>query len=85
MTVADYILVLALAFIMLAFFMYMFWRETTMRRREVPAEVFTVVKCGDGVERKRKYQEGDYVGKAVGDCPGGVVAGIYKEVQQPQQ
>ncbi|MEM1597589.1 MAG: hypothetical protein QXP31_00845 [Pyrobaculum sp.] len=78
----EYLLVLGVAFIMLIFFMYMFWKETATRSRERPAEIYTVVRCGDGVERRRKYQEGDYVGKAAPDCAGGIVVGIYKEVPQ---
>ncbi|ACB40669.1 hypothetical protein [Pyrobaculum neutrophilum] len=81
----DYLAVLLISFIMLMFFMYMFWRESAVRSRERPAEMYTVVKCGDGVERKRKYQEGDYVGKPVEDCAGGVVVGVFKEVAQQQQ
>jgi hypothetical protein len=41
-----------------------------------------VIKCGDGAERKRKYQEGDYVGRPAEECAGGVVVGIYKETPQ---
>jgi hypothetical protein len=75
----EYLLLLVVSLLMITFFMYMFWRETLMRRQERPAEVYTVVKCGDGMERKRKYQEGDYVGKRTDDCAGGVIIGIYKE------
>ncbi len=71
-------LVILMALATLLLFMYMFWRETT-RPREKPAEVYTVVKCGDGAERKRSYREGDYVGKSTDDCAGGVVVSIYKE------
>jgi hypothetical protein len=63
MTVWDYALLLAVSLIMLIFFMYMFWRESLTRGRERPAEVYTVIKCGDGAERRRKYQDGDYVGR----------------------
>ncbi|MEZ0320174.1 MAG: hypothetical protein ABWK05_09345 [Pyrobaculum sp.] len=78
----EYLLILGVALIMLIFFMYMFWRETTARSKEKPAEIYTVVRCDGGVEKRRKYQEGDYVGRAVPDCAGGVVVGIYKEVPQ---
>jgi hypothetical protein len=82
MTVWDYALLLAVSLIMLIFFMYMFWRESLTRGRERPAEVYTVIKCGDGAERKRKYQDGDYVGKQTEECAGGVITGIYKETPQ---
>jgi len=82
MTTWEYALLLAVSLIMLVFFMYMFWRESLTRGRERPAEVYTVIKCGDGAERRRKYQDGDYVGKQTEECAGGVIAGIYKEVQQ---
>jgi hypothetical protein len=41
-----------------------------------------VIKCGDGAERRRKYQDGDYVGKQTDECAGGVITGIYKETPQ---
>jgi len=82
MTTWEYALLLAVSLIMLVFSMYMFWRESLTRGRERPAEVYTVIKCGDGAERRRKYQDGDYVGKQTEECAGGVIAGIYKEVQQ---
>ena len=41
-----------------------------------------MIRCGDGTERKRKYQEGDYVGRPVQECAGGVIVGIYKETPQ---
>ncbi|MGC8994408.1 MAG: hypothetical protein ACP5J0_03325 [Pyrobaculum sp.] len=78
----EIVILTGIALIMLAFFTYMFWRETAVRSREKPAEIYTVVRCGDGTERRRKYQEGDYVGKQTGDCAGGLVVGIYKEVRQ---
>jgi len=82
MTPVEYLILLLGSFLMLLLFLYMFWKETAARSREKPAETYTVVKCGDGSERRRKYQEGDFVGRPVEDCPGGVVVGIYKEVQQ---
>ncbi|MEM1733563.1 MAG: hypothetical protein QXK71_02315 [Pyrobaculum sp.] len=83
MALSEYIFIILGALVMLIFFMYMFWKETSRRVKELPAEIFTVVKCGDGKESRRKYQEGDYIGKTVADCPGGVVVGIFKEsIQQ---
>lgn len=41
--------------------------------------ILSVIRCSDG-EKSREYREGDYVGKAVDDCPNGVIVGIYKEV-----
>ncbi|AAL64580.1 hypothetical protein [Pyrobaculum aerophilum] len=78
----DVIIITGIALLMLLLFTYMFWRESAIRNRERPAEVYTVIRCGDGAERRRKYQEGDYVGKPAGDCAGGVIIGIFKEVRQ---
>lgn len=78
----DIVLLAGIALLMLVLFTYMFWRETTIRSRERPPEVYTVIRCGDGAERRRKYQEGDYVGKPAEDCAGGVVIGVYKEIHQ---
>jgi hypothetical protein len=83
MTPWEYAVLLLVSLLMLVFFMYMFWKESLTRGREKPAEVYTVIRCGDGAERKRKYQEGDYVGRPVQECAGGVIVGIYKETPQP--
>ncbi len=83
MTPLDYAVLFLVSLLMLVFFMYMFWKESLRRRQERPAEVYTVIRCGDGAERKRKYQEGDYVGRPVQECAGGVIVGIYKETPQP--
>ncbi|ABL87554.1 conserved hypothetical protein [Pyrobaculum islandicum DSM 4184] len=79
MNVWDYLVVLITSLLVLLFFMYMFWRVTATRDRERPAEIFTLVRCGDGTEKKRRYQEGDYVGKQTAECEGGVIIGIFKE------
>ncbi|ABP50906.1 MULTISPECIES: hypothetical protein [Pyrobaculum] len=78
----DLVVLAFIALALLALFTYMFYRDLSNRPKSKPAEVYTVIKCGDGAERKRKYQEGDYVGKQTQDCPGGIVVGIYKEVPQ---
>lgn len=83
MTPLDYAVLLLVSLLMLVFFMYMFWKESLRRGQERPAEVYTVIRCGDGAERKRKYQEGDYVGRPVQECAGGIIVGIYKETPQP--
>ncbi len=40
----DIVILTGIALIMLAFFTYMFWRETAVRSREKPAEIYTVVR-----------------------------------------
>ncbi|MFN7106421.1 MAG: hypothetical protein ACK4M3_07570, partial [Pyrobaculum sp.] len=81
MTAVEYFILLVMSLVILALFMYIFLRDMSRTQVRQP-EVYTLVRCGDGVERKRKYQEGDYVGKPVGECGGGVVVAIFKEVPQ---
>lgn len=82
MTQWDYALMLIFSLLMLSFFVYMFWRDLAVRPKERPAETHTVLRCGDGAERLRKFQEGDYVGKPTNECEGGVIIGIFKEAPQ---
>ncbi len=72
------------AVIVMSVMLYLFMRsservEATSGNKE--ARILSVIKCGD-VERSREYREGDYVGKAVDECPNGVIVGIYKEVSR---
>lgn len=80
----DYLALLAVSTLALLGLVYLFWRMSSIPRTSMAGEIYTVVRCGDGVERKRKYQDGDYVGRAVADCAGGVVVGIYKEVSKEE-
>ncbi|MFN3804580.1 MAG: hypothetical protein ACK4SY_05955 [Pyrobaculum sp.] len=78
MTAVEYFILLLMSLVMLTLFIYIFLRGVSRTEVKQP-EVYTVVRCGDGVERKRKYQEGDYVGRPVEECGKGVVVGIFKE------
>jgi hypothetical protein len=83
MGAADYLLLMLLALLILAFLTHVLRRRAAIGARERVAELYTVVRCDDGI-RKRKYQEGDFVGKQTQECAGGLIVGIFKEVlRQP--
>lgn len=72
------------AVIVLSVMLYLFMRSserTDAANNQKGSRMISVVKCSDS-EKTREYREGDYVGKPVDDCPGGVIVGIYKETPQ---
>lgn len=80
----DYLAFLAISLLALLGLVYLFWRMASIPRAPAVGEIYTVVRCGDGAERRRKYQDGDFVGRPVPECAGGVVVGIYKEVPREE-
>jgi hypothetical protein len=48
---------------------YLFIQTSQSKKKEAPRKLVTVIECtADGKEEKRDFQEGDYIGKTLGEC-----------------
>jgi hypothetical protein len=66
---------------------YLFIQSGQAKKREPPRKLITVIECDKtGKETKREFQEGDYIGKIVGECGQGgqeIIKAIYSvEIKQ---
>ncbi|MCE4606934.1 MAG: hypothetical protein F7B59_06370 [Desulfurococcales archaeon] len=68
---------------------WLFIQTSQSKKKEAPRKIITVIECSeDGKEKKRDFQEGDYIGKTLGGCGEHgveVIKAIYtiEEKQQP--
>jgi len=48
---------------------WLFIQSSQSKKKEIPRKLITVIECNeDGKEKKREFQEGDYIGKTLGGC-----------------